>query len=223
MPIVAHSIGLSIGSTHRFRQEHVDQICHWDRMLNFPWHSDHLWFTTVADSGGEEYLAGVAFPVVFDKAVLDMIVERVQMVRTKIDKPFLLENNVSFIEYVDQELDESTFFNELCARSGCGILLDLHNVYVNWRNNATDIDAYLAGLDLSRVVEIHLAGGFTHEGFYLDAHSGSVPEELWRIAADTVKSCQNLRGITFELLGSWYAKMGERALEETLLRMRELA
>jgi uncharacterized protein (UPF0276 family) len=223
IPIVSHSIGLSIASAHRFRQEHVDQIRRWDRMFDFPWHSDHLWFSLVNDPVDGEYLAGVAFPVVFDRPMLEMLVDRVHRVRDQIDKPFLLENNVSYIEYPDQDFDEPTFFNEMCTRSGCGILLDLHNIYVNWQNNATDMEAFVADLDLSHVVEIHLGGGLHHEGFYLDAHSGRVPEDLWGLVGDTVRASPNLRGITFELLGSWYPKMGPDALQETLLRMRELA
>ena len=99
--------------------------------------------------------------------------------RAAISKPFLLENNVCYLDFGEQELEEPAFLNELCTRSGCGLLLDLHNVYVNWRNGRADIERFLASLDLSRVVEVHLAGGLTYDGVYLDAHSGPVPEDLW--------------------------------------------
>jgi len=222
MPIVAHSIGLSIGSAHRFRQEHLQQINRWDRILDFPWHSDHLAFNIVMDSQEKEYLLGVPFPVTLDVPTLELLLERIQHIMAILPKPFLLENNVSYIQYVEQDLDEPAFLNELCSRGNCGLLLDLHNLYVNWRNQVVDIDDFLAALDLSHVVEIHLAGGLTYNGVYLDAHSGRVPDDVWRIARDVFSLCPKLRGVTFELLGSWFGKMGEEALLETLQRMREL-
>lgn len=222
-PLVARSTGLSIGSAHRFRDEHVEQIRHWDQMLDFGWHSDHLAFNFVLDLSGEEYLLGVPFPVTFDTPTLELLAERIKRVRAAIPKPFLLENNVAYIDFGPQELDEPTFLNELCARSGCGLVLDLHNLYVNWRNGHVDIHRFLSSLDLTRVVEIHLAGGLVYEGTYLDAHSGGVPDDLWPIAHDTVPACSRLTGVTFELLGSWFPRLGEAALVETLERIRALS
>lgn len=111
----------------------------------------------------------------------------------------------------------------MCAMAECGLLLDLHNLYVNAVNDMEDLRILLDEVDLDNVVEIHLAGGLSYEGFYLDAHSGPVPEELWAIAADVVPACRNVRGVTFELLGSWYTSMGESAVVETINRMRGFA
>ncbi len=219
-PLVAHSIGLSIGSAHRFRHEHLEQMRRWDADLDFRWHSDHLAFNIVEDHSGSEYLLGVPFPVGLDDEMLDLIAARITTIRSTIDKPFLLENNVSYIRYLDQGYDEPTFLNELCKRSGCGLILDLHNVYVNWRNHGVDMDEFCADLDLSRVVEIHLAGGLIYDGVYLDAHSGPVPTDLWQVADAVVPRCTNLRGVTFELLGSWFPKTGAAAVAETLMRIR---
>ncbi|WP_428672223.1 DUF692 domain-containing protein [Reyranella sp.] len=221
-PIVAHSIGLSIGSAHRFREEHIEQVRRWDGLLDFPWHSDHLAFNIVEDEDGEEALLGVPFSVTHDEDMLAMLAARVLRIRSAIDKPFLLENNVSYIRYADEGFDPPIFLNELCRRAGCGVLLDLHNLYVDWRNGAVDAEAFLASLDLSRVVEVHLAGGLTYEGTYLDAHCGGVPDDLWPIVTRVLPECPNLRGVTFELLGSWYARFGERALVDTLARIRDL-
>jgi uncharacterized protein (UPF0276 family) len=222
-PVVAHSIGLSIGSAHRFRDEHLDQIRRWDALLDFPWHSDHLAFNIVLDPSQREYLMGVPFSVTLDTPMLELLTTRVRKVMSAIAKPFLLENNVSYMSYADQEFEEAAFLNKLCARSGCGLLLDLHNLYVNWRSGTVDLSHFLATIDLSRVMEVHLAGGLVYDGVYLDAHSGSVPKDVWRLAGDVVPACPNLRGMTFELLGSWFGKMGGEALRDTLIRMRELA
>jgi uncharacterized protein (UPF0276 family) len=220
-PIVAHSIGLSIGSAHRFRDEHVAQIADWHAKLDFDWHSDHLAFNLVEDGSGSEYLLGVPFPVTRDGAMLDLLVPRIDAIMRRIARPFLLENSVNYIGF-GTGLDEPRFLNALAAHTGCGLLLDLHNVHVDVSNGAADWDDYLDALDLDRVIEIHLAGGLTYDGTYLDAHSGAVPEQVWRVAADVVPRCPNLRGITFELLGSWYHRFREAALSDTLARMRHL-
>lgn len=73
--------------------------------------------------------------------------------------PFLLENNVYFTDIPEQEMTEPEFLNALTAEAGCGLLLDLHNLYANARNHGIDTEAFLHELDLSRVVEIHVAGG----------------------------------------------------------------
>ena len=222
-PIVAHSIGLSIGSAHRFRDEHVEQIARWNDALDFAWHSDHLAFNLVLDRSGSEYLLGVPFSVARDGEALEMIAARVRCVQARIARPFLLENNVNYIDFAGEDFAEPAFLNALCAQTGCGLLLDLHNLHVDVRNGVGDWDAYLSALDLANVVEIHLAGGLTHDGVYLDAHSGAVPDDVWTIASQVVARCPGLRGITFELLGSWYKRMGPEALAATLDRMRALA
>jgi uncharacterized protein (UPF0276 family) len=221
--IVSHSIGLSIGSAHRFRDEHLAQIARWHADLDFAWHSDHLAFNLVTDTAGSEYLLGVPFPVTRDGQMLDLLTARIAEVRRRIDLLFLLENNVNYIGDAAAEFDEPRFLNELCVRTKCGLLLDLHNVYVDVCNGSADWDSYLSAIDLDNVHEIHLAGGLELNGVYLDAHSGAVPDIVWRIAAEVVPRCRNLRGITFELLGSWYNKMGPAALLETIARMRDLA
>ena len=222
-PIVAHSIGLSIGSAHRFRQEHLEQVSRWDSLLDFPWHSDHLAFNTVLDTLGKEYLLGVPFPLPCDVSTLELLAQRIRQIMATIPKPFLLENNVSYIQYIEQDFDEPRFLNEICSRSRCGLLLDLHNLYVDRQNGVVDTDNFLALLDLSHVVEVHLAGGLTYDGVYLDAHSGAVPSDVWSMAENILPRCPNIRGITFELLGSWFERMGESALLETIARMRDLA
>jgi uncharacterized protein (UPF0276 family) len=221
-PVVAHSIGLSIGSAHRFRSEHVAQLARWDSQLDFAWHSDHLAFNFVRAADDSEYLLGVPFSVPRDNEFLEILVPRILSVRQQIAKPFLLENNVSYIDYGKQDHREAAFLNELCRRSGCGILLDIHNLYVDKRNSALDCDVFLDELDFSNVVELHIAGGLEYGGTYLDAHSGAVNDDVWLLADQIVPLCKHLRGVTFELLGSWYARLGSNALTEIIARMHEL-
>lgn len=223
LPLVAHSIGLSIASAHRFRAEHVDQMRRWDDRFDFMWHSDHLGYNFIVDDDGTEFTVGVPLPLPLVDEVLDVVAERVVRVQDAIDKRFLLENNSAYVRVPGDDYRAAEFINLLCARTGCGLLLDLHNLYVDGRNGREDVDAFLAELDLTNVVEIHVAGGLVYGDFYLDAHSGAVPEAVWELATDVIPRCPALRGITFELLGSWYQRTGEATLLKTIDRMRAVA
>jgi uncharacterized protein len=217
-PVIPHSIGLSIGSAHRFDRDHVEQIARWYEWLHFPWHSDHLAFH-LADHHGELNV-NLTMPVVLDREALILIADRVRQMQERIAVPFLIENNVYYFDILDQDLDEAAFINELCETTGCGILLDLHNVHVNSVNRGVDPYEYLERLHLDSVMELHVAGGMEFEGFYLDAHSGTSPEPVWELLDWVLPRCPRVGGVVFELFGTWMDTVGHQAVRGQLERMR---
>jgi uncharacterized protein len=219
-PLLCHSIGLSIGSADHFETEHVAQIRWWWERFRFPWHSDHLAYQRV-DLDDRPVQAGITMPLALDEETLELLVPRIRHVMDEIPVPFLLENNVYFFELPEADLDEPEFLNELARRSGCGLLLDVHNLYVNSRNHGIDAEDWLRRIDLSNVVEIHVAGGMEVGGFYVDAHSGRAPETVWRLLRDVLAGAPNVGAIVFELLGSWYETVGPDGLREELGQLRE--
>lgn len=219
MPVVPHSIGLSIGSAALFDRDHVAQIEAWRRRLDFPWHSDHLAFH-LADHMGRRVNAGITLPLARDRESLDLLVPRVREVLRTVPRPFLLENNVYYFDIDDGEMDEAAFLNALCRESGCGLLLDLHNLHTNAVNHGFDPMAVLRALDLSHVGELHVAGGMELDGFWLDAHSGAIPEAVWTLLDWTLPRCPNLGGVTFEVFGSWVESVGLARIREDLQRLR---
>lgn len=221
VPVIPHSIGLSIGSAHRFRYEHVEQMKAWHEELDFPWHSDHLAFN-LTEHDATEVNVGVTMPIARDSASLDMLVPRIQAVMASIDTPFALENNVYFFDYDDQEFGDAQFLNLLSEASGCALVLDLHNLYTNARNHGQDARAFVDELNLESVIEIHMAGGMEHDGFYLDAHSGPSPDPVMELLEYTLPRCPNVGGINFEILGSWYEEMGEARMRGELHRLRSI-
>lgn len=221
MPVIPHGIGLSIGSAHRFNREHILQLSGWYEHFQFPWHSDHLSYN-LARQNDDEINVGVTLPLPHDNEVLDLLVPRIAEIRSAMPIPFALENNVYYFDMPEQDMREAEFLNRLCEMSGCYLLLDLHNLYVNTRNLAVDPHAFLDDLDLGNVIEIHLAGGMELDGFYLDAHSGRVPSAVWELLDRTLPQCPNLGGVTFELFGSWFSQVGEEQLTRELDRMRNL-
>lgn len=219
MPVVPHSIGLSIGSAAHFDRGHIAQIERWRRRLDFPWHSDHLAFHLV-EHHGRRVNAGITLPLARDRESLDLLVPRIREVLRTVPRPFLLENNVYYFDIDDGEMDEAAFLNTLCRESGCGLLLDLHNLHTNAVNHGGDAMAVLRALDLSHVGELHVAGGMELDGYWLDAHSGAIPDAVWTLLEWTLPRCPRLGGITFEVFGSWVESVGLARIREDLQRLR---
>ncbi len=208
-PLVAHGIGLSIASGATFDIAHVDQLAAWDRRYGFRWVSEHLSAVRVQTEVSPDHHAGLALPIPWDEDVLDLLVERVQHVQHRLGSRLLLENGVVHTPVPDCDMSEVEFLNRLCSRSGCAVLLDLHNLYVNVVNLHVDADKFLDALELSNVIEIHVAGGNEMSGVYLDSHAGPCPPNVWRLLETTMPRCPNLAGVTFEFHESYYPRMGE--------------
>lgn len=222
-PLVAHGIGLSIASAASFDEEHVEALARWRRRFGFLWTSEHLSAARVAQRGAVDHHAGLALPIPFDEDVLQMLVRRVSAVQRALGEPLLLENGVTHTPVPDCDMSEARFLERLCRESGCKVLLDLHNLYVNVRNLHVDVERYFDELDLAHVREIHVAGGNELCGVYLDSHAGAVPEPVWELAERVVPRCPNLRGITFEFHESYWPGLGIDGVREQLTRARWIA
>ena len=221
-PIIGHSIGLSIGTAEDVDPEHVDQIADWQKRYGFPWHSDHLSFNRLDHATGHSIDVGFTMPVPYDSEVLDMLAAKVDYMQSQVPAPFLLENNVYYFQIPEQDMTEAQFLNRLTERTGCGLLLDLHNVHVNATNHGFDPREFLDDFDLTRVVEMHIAGGLSVDDMYLDAHSGPCPDEVWDLLEWITPRVPNLKGVTFEVFSTYYPKMGPERLLEELNRAREI-
>lgn len=221
-PIVCHSIGLSIGSADHFDREHVAQIAGWRERHGCPWHSDHLAYNRLDHATGPTVDLGVTLPVPYDEGVLEMLIERVRHVQAVVPVPFLLENNVYYFKIPNQDMAEAEFLNRLTAVTGCGLLLDLHNVYTNATNHGFDPWDFLGDLDLTRVVEIHLGGGSTIDGVYVDSHAGPTPDPVLDLFAEVLPEVPNLCGVVFEVFGSAYPLMGAARLSQEIATIRRV-
>lgn len=219
MPVLLHGIGLSIGSADALDEEYVDQLVDWAQWLDCPWVSEHLAYCTSTE-GGVPVSVGLTLPVALEQSTVDLVGPRVRGLRDRLDRPLLLENNVYYFATQGEELTEPAVLDRLCADHGASVLLDLHNLHVNVRNGVMDADDYLAELDLSTVREIHIAGGMELDGFYVDAHSGAPPEEVWDLLDEVVPRCADLGGVTFELLGSWFTDVGVDGVTMVVERTR---
>jgi uncharacterized protein (UPF0276 family) len=221
-PLVAHSIGLSIGSAEFSDDAYVEQLAHWHQRYGFLWHSDHLSFAQVRSATGHEQHAGMAVPLPFDLEVLEMVTARVRALCPRIPSPFLVENAVAYLTFSDQDMTEPTFLNALVRDSGCALLLDLHNLYTNARNHDFDASAFLQALDLDAVVEVHVAGGAEFAGMYADSHAGPCPEPVWSLLEEIMPRTPNLKGVTFEFHDSYFPVFGAEGVQAQLARARAI-
>ncbi|HWC98366.1 MAG TPA: DUF692 family protein [Candidatus Sulfopaludibacter sp.] len=216
VPLVVHGLGMSIGSAGLFDLDHLRQLRRWYDRYDFRWHSEHLSFARLPAPDGGEHNAGLALPVPYDAEVLDMINRRIAQVQRAIPAPFLLENNVYYAGIPDQEMNEPEFLNRL----DCSLLLDLHNVYTNSINHGFDPLAFLAAVDLSKVLEIHIAGGNEIGGVYTDSHAGPCPEQMWELLDYATANAPNLLGVTFEFHESYYPLLNESGIDAQLAAAR---
>jgi len=221
-PLVAHSIGLSLGSAVFSDDAYVEQLAHWHRRYRFLWHSDHLSFAQVRSAAGHEQHAGMAVPLPFDFEVLELVTRRIQELCPRIPSPFLVENAVAYLTFSDQDMTEPMFLNSLVRSGGCALLLDLHNLYTNARNHNFDAFAFLRELDLDAVFEVHVAGGTEVADMYTDSHSGPCPEAVWSLLEEIMPRTPNLKGVTFEFHDSYFPIFGAEGVRAQLNRARAI-
>lgn len=221
-PVVAHGIGLSIASAGPLDDGLLDQIARWRDRYGLRWYSEHLSYTTVSLAAGLDRRIGLGLPPPYDHDVLDLLCERVATVVDRVGAPFALENGVTYTDLPDEDMTEPAFLNALVERTGCHVLLDLHNLHTNAVNGMCDAAEYLDELDLGAVVEIHVAGGHEVNGFHVDGHTGRCPPEVWELLAAVVPRCPNLRGVTFEFHEGRYADLGEAGVREELATARAI-
>lgn len=223
-PVVVHGLSLSIGSASGWNSDYLNILDQYAQQQTFAWHSEHLGFMLVKNQDESESHAGLILPMQFTQETLDLLCPRIQQLCARYQAPFLIENTTYYLPNFSaadsQQWDEIDFLNQLLTHTPCGLLLDLYNFYCNAVNFGFDPYAALTRLQLDRVVEIHVAGGVTHEGFLLDVHSREVPEAVWELLEWILPKLPNLCAITYELLEQALPVTGEEKIVAQLQRCK---
>ena len=223
-PVVVHGLELSIGSAHGWNESSLDLLDAFLRECEPLWHSEHLNFLNAADADGTVVEFGLPLPMPFTAECAELIAERADAVIARYGRPFLLENSANYLPDLpaDPGWDEADFLTRLTERSGCGLLLDLFNLWTNCVNHGLDADDLLARLPLDRVVEVHVAGGEERDGLLLDSHSAAVPEAVWRLLGVVRADAPHLAGVTVEVLDLYADRLGPAGIAEQLCTARAL-
>jgi len=179
-PLSLHGVGLSIGSTDPLDTTHLAEIVRLTRELQPMLVSEHLCW---ASAGGR--FTNDLLPLPYTEEALRHMVSRVGQVQDALGRQMLIENVSSYLQFEHSQIDEWDFLAELARQSGCGLLLDVNNVYVSAMNHGFDALRFLNGIPREAVQEIHLAGHSvrTVDGreIRIDTHSSPVCEAVWNL------------------------------------------
>jgi len=183
-PLSAHSVGLSLGSSSvacPVREEHLQKIKQTVDRLQPMLVSDHLSWSA---SDSVHYLPDL-LPVPYTEEALDVMVQNIDHVQTVLKRQILVENPSSYLAYIDSPIPEWEFLAALSEKAGCGILLDVNNIYVSAHNHGFDAAYYLQQIPVTPVQEIHLAGYSVREiegeDVYIDTHGHRVYDPVWEL------------------------------------------
>jgi len=169
-PIVTHGLTLSLGAIAEPDARYLSALQAELTRLNPPWHSDHLCFS----SAGERVLHEL-LPLKFSDENVRRVAERARRMQALLERPFAIENITYYVHPGQPEMTELEFLQQVLEQSHAHLLLDVNNVYVNAQNHDFDPYAFIAGLPLDRVLEIHVAGHRTLDsGMRLDSHGQAV-------------------------------------------------
>lgn len=193
--LIAHGVGLSIGSFDQWNETYLHLLDGLFDRFQFEWHSEHLAYTTVA---GENI--GTMLPLPRTKEALDLVCERIRVLQERYGVPFLLEHVIHLLPAEAAQVTPAGFLNAITSRTGCGLILDAYNLECDAYNQGLNIPSFLAELDLTRVRELHIAGGVWHNGFQLDIHSRPVAPSTLALACEIVARSPGLRVVTYEFL-----------------------
>jgi hypothetical protein len=213
--LIAHGIGLSLGSFDRWEADYLSLIDDLLERFDLQWHSEHLAYSVVA---GENL--GTMLPLPRTAEALDLICERVRLIQERYRIPFLLEHVISLLPEAPAEFSPAGFLNEITSRTGCGLVLDAYNLECDAYNQQLDISTFLGELNFSSVMELHLAGGIRHNGFQLDVHSGTAQQSTLSLALDIIERAPLLRVVTYEYLKDAVPMIGHDGICAELKHIR---
>ncbi len=181
-PIVLHGVSMSIGSTDPLDEPYLDRLDALARRFEPAWVSDHLCWTSVGGHQAHDLL-----PLPYTEEALRNVVSRVGRVQERLGRPIALENVSSYVAFRGSTMPEWEFLAEVARRSGCGLLVDVNNIYVSARNHGFDPRAYLAGIPAEHVWQFHLAGHSDQGAYLLDTHDHPVPDPVWDLYRDALR------------------------------------
>ncbi|HWF75214.1 MAG TPA: DUF692 domain-containing protein [Solirubrobacteraceae bacterium] len=181
-PVVLHGLSLSIGSTDPLDFDYLARLKTLAAETDAVWLSDHVCWTAVGGVNTHELV-----PIPFTEETLAHVVERIAIAQDFLGRPVVLENPSTYVTFVESTMSEAEFLARMAETSGCGLLLDVNNVYVSSVNHEFDPVVYLRALPAGRVVQMHLAGHHDVGTHIVDTHDRAVADPVWDLYATAVE------------------------------------
>ncbi len=180
-PLSLHGVGLSIGGAQPLDKAHLQRLAALNKRYQPGLFSEHLAWSTHDTTYFNDLL-----PVPYDEATLARVCDHVDEVQETVGRQMLLENPSTYVAFAQSTMSELDFLKEIARRTGCGLLLDVNNVYVSCTNHARSADDYLAEFPMQAVGEIHLGGHAPDTDdagrpLLIDAHDREVDAAVWAL------------------------------------------
>ena len=198
-PVSLHGVGLALASVDARHDAHVERLAKLVERIEPDFVSEHLCWGAV---DGIHFNDLLPFPYTGD--ALALVAARVNALQDRLRRPVLIENLSAYVQFRDAQMSEADFLADLVCLTGCGLLLDLNNLYVNARNFGTDPMDALERLPMHAVREIHLAGHAVTEYGLIDTHGSAVCDDVWALLAAVRR-----RGVGAPALIEWDTDLPE--------------
>lgn len=173
-PVSLHGVGMGLASTDPLDPRHLSALHRLCDMVQPAAVSEHLCWNAAAGMVVNDLL-----PFPYTSQALIHVARRVEQVQEKLGRQLLVENLSSYLSFAHSEMTEGEFLAELTRRTGCGILFDVENLYVNACNLGVDAEAFIRAIPAAAVKEYHLAGYSERDGCLVDTHDHPVYPEVW--------------------------------------------
>ncbi|WP_407492228.1 DUF692 family multinuclear iron-containing protein [Pseudooceanicola sp. MF1-13] len=185
-PISVHGVGLSIGGEGPLDTDHLARLKHLCDWLNPASFSEHLAWSTHDGAFLNDLL-----PLPYTKATVARVADHIDQVQTLLGRQMLLENPSSYLAFAESEMSETEFLRQVSDRTGCGLLLDVNNVFVSATNLRLNARDYIADFPIDRVKELHLGGHDEDEDDHgapllIDSHGREVADPVWALLDDVL-------------------------------------
>ena len=187
-PVSVHGVGLSIGGTKALDTDHLERLRRLCDRINPASFSEHLAWST-HDLGFLNDL----LPLPYTEKTLTHVADHIDQVQDTLGRKMLLENPSTYLTFAENEMSEIDFLKAVVRRTGCGLLLDVNNVFVSATNQNADAYDYINAFPLHAVGEIHLGGHDVQEDEHgapllIDSHGAAVADPVWALYAHTLKT-----------------------------------
>ncbi len=187
-PLSVHGVALSIGADADLDQDHLEQLAALLDRYQPQSFSEHLAWST----HDGVYLNDL-LPLPYDRRCLQRVCDHVDQVQARLRRRMLLENPATYVSFASSTMGEGEFIREVVRRTGCGLLLDVNNVFVSAANHGRDAGAALQNLPLDAVGEIHLAGFASQTDaagapLLIDNHGAPVAPQVWELYRAALES-----------------------------------
>ncbi len=192
-PIALHGVSMSIGSGHGVNKLYLERLKALIEKVDPIIVSDHLCWGQTPGGNSHDLL-----PIPLTKEAFSRILDSVDHVQNFLGRQILLENISYYLRFRQSEIPEAEFLAELCKQSGCKLLLDVNNVFVNSVNHGFKPEEYIEALPAEVVGQLHVAGHSVEPGYLFDTHSTATCDEVWSLL-QLVRD----RGVNAPLIVEW--------------------